>query len=101
MLLYIQMVIGRIDKQCTRHSLCGIPGANGKARFSQKPCCGIVVHGGKYLPLRLGSLELEWTLVSNGKLPVVEPKGDGSAGNYAADPVVLGQLDKEGYHFRR
>ena len=24
---------GRIDKRYTRHSLCGIPGANGKARF--------------------------------------------------------------------
>ena len=40
---------GRIDKRYTRHSLCGIPGANGKARFSHKPCCGIVGHGGKYL----------------------------------------------------
>ena len=81
--------------------LCGIPGANGKARFSHKPCCGIVGHGGKYyLPLRLASLELEWTLVSDGTLPVVVPQGDGSAGNYAADPVVLGQRDKEGYYFR-
>ena len=35
-------------------SLCGISGANGKARFSHKPCCGIVGHGGKYyLPLRV------------------------------------------------
>ena len=93
--------LGRIDKRYTRHSLCGIPGANGKARFSHKPCCGLIGHGGKYyLPLRLGSLELEWTLVSDEKLPVVEPKGDGSAGNYAANPVVLGQRDKEGYYFR-
>ena len=51
---------GRIDKRYTRHSLTGIPGANGKARFSHKPCCGMVGHGGKYyLPLRLASLELE------------------------------------------
>ena len=92
---------GRIDKRYTRHSLCGIPGQNGKARFSHKPCCGIVGHGGKYyLPLRLASLELEWTIVSDGTLPVVVPQGDGSAGNYAANPVVLGQRDKEGYYFR-
>ena len=81
---------GRIDKRYTRHSLCGIPGANGKARFSHKPCCGIVGHGGKYyLPLRLGSLELEWTIVSDGTLPVVVPQGAG------AD-----ETDKEGYYFQ-
>ena len=81
---------GRIDKRYTRHSLCGIPGQNGKARFSHKPCCGIVGHGGKYyLPLRLGSLELEWTIVSDGTLPVVVPQGAG------AD-----QTDKEGYYFQ-
>ena len=81
---------GRIDKRYTRHSLTGIPGANGKARFSHKPCCGIVGHGGKYyLPLRLGSLELEWTIVSDGTLPVVVPQGTG------ADA----QTDKEGYYF--
>ena len=51
---------GRIDKRYTRHSLCGIPGQNGKARFFHKPCCGIVGHGAKYyLPLRLASLELD------------------------------------------
>ena len=81
---------GRIDKRYTRHSLCGIPGQNGKARFSHKPCCGIVGHGGKYyLPLRLASLELEWTIVSDGTLPVVEPKGSGTGT----------QTDKEGYYF--
>ena len=81
---------GRIDKRYTRHSLTGIPGANGKARFSHKPCCGIVGHGGKYyLPLRLAGLELEWTIVSDGTLPVVVPQGTG-AGT---------QTDKEGYYF--
>ena len=81
---------GRIDKRYTRHSLCGVPGQNGKARFSHKPCCGIVGHGGKYyLPLRLGSLELEWTIVSDGTLPVVVPQGTGTAS----------QTDKEGYYF--
>ena len=82
---------GRIDKRYTRHSLCGIPGANGKARFSHKPCCGIVGHGGKYyLPLRLGSLELEWTIVSDGTLPVVVP--------LQGTPTAT-QTDKEGYYF--
>ena len=82
---------GRIDKRYTRHSLCGIPGANGKARFSHKPCCGIVGHGGKYyLPLRLGSLELEWTIVSDGNLPVVVP--------LQGTPTAT-QTDKEGYYF--
>ena len=82
---------GRIDKRYTRHSLCGIPGANGKARFSHKPCCGIVGHGGKYyLPLRLGSLELEWTIVSDGNLPVVVP--------LQGTPTPT-QTDKEGYYF--
>ena len=81
---------GRIDKRYTRHSLCGIPGANGKARFSHKPCCGLIGHGGKYyLPLRLGNIECEWTLVSDEKLPVVEPKGSGTGV----------QTDKEGYYF--
>ena len=82
---------GRIDKRYTRHSLTGIPGANGKARFSHKPCCGIVGHGGKYyLPLRLASLELEWTIVSgDGTLPVVVPQGTGAGV----------QTDKEGYYF--
>ena len=68
---------GRIDKRYTRHSMTGIPGANGKARFSHKPCCGIVGHGGKYyLPLRLASLEMEFTIVSDGTLPVIVSKRD-------------------------
>ena len=79
-----------LNKRYTRHSLTGIPGANGKARFSHKPCGGIVGHGGKYyLPLRLAGLELEWTIVSDGTLPVVVPQGTG-AGT---------QTDKEGYYF--
>ena len=88
---------GRIDKRYTRHSLCGIPGANGKARFSHKPCCGIIGHGGKYyLPLRLGSLQAEWTIVSDGTLPVVVPQGEGVGGG----PGGTNQTDKEGYYFQ-
>ena len=83
---------GRIDKRYTRHSMTGIPGANGKARFSHKPCCGLVGHGGKYyLPLRLGSLEMEYTIVSDGTLPVIVPQGRGAGAN---------QTDKEGYYFQ-
>ena len=82
---------GRIDKRYTRHSLTGIPGANGK------PCCGIVGHCGKYyLPLRLGSLEHEWTIVSDGTLPVVVPQGEGEGGG----PAGADQTDKEGYYFQ-
>ena len=62
-----------------------------KLGFSHKPCCGIVGHGGKYyLPLRLGSLELEWTIVSDGNLPVVVP--------LQGTPTAT-QTDKEGYYF--
>ena len=88
---------GLIGKRYTRHSLCVIPGANGKARFSHKPCCGIIGHGGKYyLPLRLGSLQLEWTIVSDGTLPVVVPQGEGVGGG----PGGANQTDKEGYYFQ-
>jgi hypothetical protein len=42
---------GRIDFRPTRHSLTGIPGANGKAHLSQKACCGLL-ESNYYLPLR-------------------------------------------------
>ena len=88
---------GRIDKRYTRHSMTGIPGENGKARFSHKPCCGLVGHGGKYyLPLRLGSLEMEYTIVSDEKLPVIVPQGEGLGGG----PNGSDQTDKEGYYFQ-
>ena len=88
---------GRIDKRYTRHSMTGIPGANGKARFSHKPCCGLVGHGGKYyLPLRLGSLEMEYTIVSDGTLPVIVPQGEGVGGG----PGGSDQTDKQGYYFQ-
>ena len=41
--------------------------------------------------MRLGSLELEWTIVSDGTLPVVVPQGRGEAEN---------ETDKEGYYFQ-
>eukprot|EP00438_Fugacium_kawagutii_P022104 Skav219848 [mRNA] locus=scaffold859:523151:525737:- [translate_table: standard] len=79
---------GRIDKRYTRHSLTGIPGANGKARFSHKPCCGLL-NSNYYIPLRYAPIELQFQIVSNGTEPVVVPKGTGA-----------GQTDKEGYYFR-
>ena len=79
---------GRIDKRYTRHSLTGIPGANGKARFSHKPCCGLL-QSNYYIPLRYAPMELEFTIVNDETLPVVVPQGTG-AGT---------QTDKEGYYF--
>ena len=79
---------GRVDKRYTRHSLTGIPGANGKARFSHKPCCGLL-ESNYYLPLRYAPLELEWTIVPNEGDPVVVPTAAG----------VGGQTDEFGYYF--
>ena len=78
---------GRIDKRYTRHSLTGIPGANGKARFSHKFCCGLL-ESNYYLPLRYAPLELEFTIVPNEGDPVVVP----SAYNAGTDAT--------GYYFR-
>ena len=79
---------GRIDFRHTRHSLCGIPGANGKVRLAHKPCCGLL-ESNYYLPLRFAPLELEWTIVSDGTEPVVVPQGNGTT-----------QTDKNGYYFQ-
>ena len=83
---------GRVDKRYTRHSLTGIPGANGKARFSHKPCCGLL-QSNYYLPLRYAPLELEFTIVNDELVPVVVPQGD-AVGN----PNT--QTDKQGYYFQ-
>ena len=79
---------GRLDKRYTRHSLTGIPGANGKARFSHKPCCGLL-NSNYYIPLRYAPLELQFQIVSDGTEPVVVPQGTGTGA----------QTDKEGYYF--
>ena len=79
---------GRVDKRYTRNSLTGIPGNQGKARFSHKPCCGLL-NSNYYIPLRYASLELQFQIVSNGTDPVVVPQGTGAAA----------QTDKEGYYF--
>ena len=55
---------GRFDKRYTRHLSTGIPGANGKARFSHKPCCGLL-QSNYQVPLRYAPLELEFTIVND------------------------------------
>ena len=77
---------GRFDKRYTRHLSTGIPGANGKARFSHKPCCGLL-QSNYYLPLGYAPLEFEITIVNDQSLPVTVPFGAGT------------QIDKEGYYF--
>ena len=79
---------GRNDFRHTRHSLSGIPGANGKVRLAHKPCCGLL-ESNYYLPLRFAPLELEFTIVSDGTEPVVVPQGNGTT-----------QTDKNGYYFQ-
>ena len=83
---------GRIDFRPTRHSLSGIPGANGKARLSHKPCCGLL-ESNYYLPLRVAPLELEFTIVSDGNEPIVVPQGDAQT-----NPNT--ETDKQGYYFQ-
>eukprot|EP00438_Fugacium_kawagutii_P028779 Skav233332 [mRNA] locus=scaffold2479:48021:50767:- [translate_table: standard] len=78
---------GRINKNYTRHSLTGIPGANGKARFSHKPCCGLL-NSNYYIPLRYAPLELQFQIVSDGNEPIVVPT-DGAGG----------KDDSKGYYF--
>ena len=79
---------GRVDFRHTRHSLSGIPGANGKVRLAHKPVCGLM-ESSYYLPLRFAPLELEFTIVSDGTEPVVVPQGNGTT-----------QTDKNGYYFQ-
>lgn len=85
---------GRVDKRYTRHSLTGTPGGNGKARFSHKPCCGLM-QSNYYLPLRYAPLELEFTIVNDQELPVVKPQGDGPTASAATR-----QVDDNGYYFQ-
>eukprot|EP00438_Fugacium_kawagutii_P027025 Skav232523 [mRNA] locus=scaffold1096:1064435:1067232:+ [translate_table: standard] len=81
---------GRIDKRYTRHSLTGVPGANGKVRLSHKPCCGLL-NSNYYIPLRYAPLELQFQIVASQGDPVVVPQGTGQAAD--------NETDKEGYFF--
>ena len=83
---------GRVDFRPTRHTLSGIPGANGKARIAHKPCCGLL-ESNYYLPLRFAPLELEFTIVSDGNEPIVVPQGDAQT-----NPNT--ETDKQGYYFQ-
>ena len=61
-----------ITARYTRHSVAGIPGANGYMRLGHKPVCGLL-ESNYYLPLRYAPLELEVTIVSDEHIPVVTP----------------------------
>ena len=63
---------GNLTARCTRHSVAGIPGANGYMRLGHKPVCGLL-ESNYYLPLRYTPLELEFTIVSDEHSPVVTP----------------------------
>jgi hypothetical protein len=41
----------------TRHSFCGIPGAQGKMRLGHQPCFVFFLESIDYLPLRFAPLE--------------------------------------------
>eukprot|EP00438_Fugacium_kawagutii_P002276 Skav227369 [mRNA] locus=scaffold2373:103803:107225:+ [translate_table: standard] len=79
---------GRIGSRPTRHSVSGVPGANGKVRLGHKPVCGLL-ESNYYLPLRVAPLELEFTVVSDGNEPIIVPQGNGTT-----------QTDKNGYYFQ-
>ena len=80
---------GKIDKRWTRHSMTGIPGANGSARFGHKPVCGLL-ESNYYLPLRYAPLEIELTVVSDEHTPVITPFS-------VSDPAT--QNDDTNYYF--
>eukprot|EP00438_Fugacium_kawagutii_P011312 Skav205067 [mRNA] locus=scaffold142:350785:354358:- [translate_table: standard] len=79
---------GRLGSRPTRHTVSGIPGANGKVRLGHKPVCGLL-ESNYYLPLRVAPLELEFTVVSDGSEPIIVPQGNGTS-----------QTDKNGYYFQ-
>ena len=68
---------GRIGVRPTRHSFSGIP-SGGQMRLGQKPVCGLL-ESNYYLPLRCAPLELEFTIVSDSKEPIIEPQGNKSS----------------------
>ena len=83
---------GRIGARPTRHSMSGIPGANGKVRVSHKMCCGLM-ESNYFLPLRVAPLELQFQLVSDGNEPIIVPQGDATA-----NPTT--ETDRQGYYFQ-
>ena len=83
---------GRLGARPTRHSMSGIPGANGKVRVAHKMCCGLM-ESNYFLPLRVAPLELQFQLVSDGNEPIIVPQGDATA-----NPTT--ETDKQGYYFQ-
>ena len=79
---------GRIGVRPTRHSMSGIPGANGKVRVAHKMCCGLM-ESNYFLPLRVAPLEFQFQLVSDGHEPIIVPQGNGTT-----------ETDKNGYYFQ-
>ena len=63
---------GDLTARYTRHSVAGIPGANGYMRLGHKPVCGLL-ESNYYIPLRYAPLELEFTIVSDEHAPVIAP----------------------------
>ena len=82
---------GRIGVRPTRHSFSGIP-SGGQMRLGHKPVCGLL-ESNYYLPLRFAPLELEFTIVSDSKEPIIEPQG-----NKSSDAT---QNDTNGYYFQK
>ena len=80
---------GDLTSRYTRHSVAGIPGANGYMRLGHKPVCGLL-ESNYYLPLRYAPLELEFTLVSDEHIPVITPFAK-------TDDNV--HIDANGYYF--
>ena len=80
---------GDLTARYTRHSVAGIPGANGYMRLGHKPVCGLL-ESKYYLPLRYAPLELEFTIVSDEHIPVVTPFTVTDANT---------QNDAKGYYF--
>ena len=80
---------GDLTARYTRHSVAGIPGANGYMRLGHKPVCGLL-ESNYYLPLRYAPLELEFTIVSDEHIPVSTPFAK-------TDDNV--HIDANGYYF--
>ena len=80
---------GDLTARYTRHSVAGIPGANGYMRLGHKPVCGLL-ESNYHLPLRYAPLELEFTIVSDEHIPVVTPFTVTNANT---------QNDAKGYYF--
>ena len=86
---------GDLTARYTRHSVAGIPGANGYMRLGHKPVCGLI-ESNYYLPLRYAPLELEFTIVSDEHVPVITPFATRDA---AGDLINNTYTDKYGYYF--